>query len=211
MAINTEASVKSNSGFVNINKSDLIDFADKHIITESFIDNIINTRKFCDHGSSLDDAYELFEDFENEFPNALQDDSVLRDFLWFWLPFRIKYIANEMFSEFQYYRTIHREMIIDDYELNRIKSIQYNSVEVFELGVYWSTSPSTIAYNGDTTKNNYILISADLNIDAIDWFGTLESRIDYLNGDQEQEIKLNEYAQIDFLIKKIDYNTNKQS
>ena len=185
----------------SILKEDILEFANKQFLNDKFIDSIIKTKKFCSHGSSLDDCYELFEDFEDKYPNALKNDRVLKQFLYFWIPLRINYIANEIISELDYYKQLHRQVFINQETLDNIK--KKDTVSVDDIGVYWSSLPSTDSYNiiiDESNKDNiWVRFSINYDFNLINWKETLISRIDYLNGDQEQEFQLEKNNNIKIL------------
>lgn len=187
---------------------DIVDFGYDHFWTDEFIDNIVETGMFSSHGSSLSDAYELFEDFEKDFPNAAVDKEELRDFLNFWIPLRIDFIAKEIIEELKFYKELHRELFVELDSIPTFDIFENQDVPVSTLGVYWSTSPYTSAQHGDHTGKVALKVKTPYHSDVVDWFGTIESRIDYLHGDQEQEIKLLKDAIIKFKI--VSVNGKKQ-
>lgn len=183
-------------------KKFIIDLGISNFVNDQYIEKVIETRKFCDHGSTLDDCYELFEYFEDDFLNPLEDNSVLKDFLSFWLPLRIKYIANEIESELNYYNTLKRQMLVTPEEYKQFSLLANKNTSVSSLGVYWSSRDETYAQvlPDSENKTETILFSVNYDFDLIDWVGTIESRIDFLNGDIEQEFKLDPNKMVNFKI-----------
>lgn len=192
-----------------LTKEWLIEFGNKHFVNEKYINHIVDTGRFCSHGSYLDECDELFEVFEEKFPNALNDKEMMKALLRHWLPLRISYISGEIIDELNYRSNLYRVVYFDQ---DKIKTLNTeDDFRVDDVGIYWSSSEYTDAYHLDYKKTKeltHVQLVIDFDFNTIDWFETFVSRIDFLNGDQEQEFQLDNDSYIKFKEVIVDENGN---
>ncbi|CAH7266833.1 hypothetical protein VCHA53O466_320056 [Vibrio chagasii] len=182
----------------------LIRFGEKHFCNESFVDSIIADGTWNGHGSTIDEAYDLFYDYRDKYPKAEHCKIQLKALLMEWLPLRIKYIAHYIFDEIkQLGYTVYRALVVDEKEAEHLVNFAGKIATVGSLGAYWTTNKDTFAHgfkpNEHQTKS--ITLIAPLSLDSVNWFETLRSRIDYVNGDDEMEINLSKDAKIIYQVR----------
>ncbi|MCY9874051.1 hypothetical protein [Vibrio barjaei] len=184
----------------NITKQTLIEFGLTHFATASYIDKIIKEDKFCQHGSWLSDCDELFENFETKYPNASNCKKELKSLLTEWMPRRVNYIANEIIDELNHYKKLYRNLYLSKDKINSITNTK-ERVPVEMVGVYWSSRNDTYSFSPKqiTETDKDVLLTIELETITVDWYETFVSRIDFINGDQEQEFRLLEDASINLL------------
>ena len=165
------------------------------VVTPAYIDGILKTKRWSDHGGDLIHFIEeeLVEHEDYDHLQGLDIDSVtqhddFRAFLLYWLGLRYNYVLRDLERTITSEEiTIYRALYLTDDEFHQVKQGQKK-----EVGIYWGTE-AVQAWNVDpntvTDKKEY-LITATVNIQNINWHETLISRFDYSNGDEEQEINL---------------------
>lgn len=169
------------------------------IVTDEYITNLISTEKWVEHGSSMHEFIDDISEIDNFLPsnlNGMQSSEILQHedfkvFLGEWLPRRYNYIVNEIKDELK-----DRESLILSRCLYLSKKDQERilSGEIFYIGKYWGTG-HVEAWGATPEKNKLEThITAEVNPEDVDWMETLKSRMDYMNGDQEQEIQLKDNA-----------------
>lgn len=175
--------------------------------SENYINELIKSRKWSSHGAELFQHSEFLEEFEDLFPNADKDDAVLKSLLQYWIPIRLNYVIYQINDELSKSENLYRSMLVNDAQLNSITSRVADKCIVQDLGLYWSTSRNIYAYGAteeqSKEKNNDILMETSFNGDHINWIETIRSRIDYFNGDDEQEMQLKPESLISAKIIKI--------
>lgn len=174
-----------------ISQAEIIALAKTHFYHDSFFEIAIKTRQLCSHGSEFDDCFELFECFEEEFPDAQENNVSLLELLKFWLPLRFDYLSNEIINELNYSTDIYRQLILTPEQVLEFEAMEGKPMLVADLGIHWSTRNDTYAQKTSDVGTIPIRIKTTLTNDVVDWVATIESRMDYLHGDQEQEITLN--------------------
>ncbi|WP_318493435.1 hypothetical protein [Photobacterium leiognathi] len=174
-----------------ITKEKLVEFGLKHFATKEFVAKLVAENRFSEHGSMLTECDELFELYENEFPSALHDKEQTFDMLMNWIPYRIKYIVNDIISELAYFNSLYRCVYLPNDFLNNLRNNR-ESISTDDVGVFWSTRRDTQPFGAENIIPTDVLVKLmiELNQDSIDWYETLVSRIDYINGEQEQEFRL---------------------
>lgn len=181
----------------DITKEKLIEYGLKLFATKEYVEKLVAENRFSEHGSTLTECDELFEDYEDEFPSALHDKEQTFDMLMDWIPFRINYIVNDIVSELDYYNSLYRSIYLSNDALNNLRNNQ-DSITTDDVGVFWSTRKDTHAFGAENINPTDVLVKLmiELNQDSIDWYETLVSRIDYIHGEQEQEFRLCKTAAI---------------
>lgn len=144
-----------------------------YFLSDAFVDEIVSNGRWSHHGSYLDS-------FVDDFCDGDDDDEAVRAALIKWLPTRLDHIMNELSSSGP------------DTVINRIISVDLPTYEEiigmgeFRIGLYWGA--------GDFEPQNSNPINMDfvstLGGVTVDWHQTVLSRIDYDNGDHEQEFQL---------------------
>lgn len=165
------------------------------IVTEEYIDGLIITKKWVEHGSSIYDFIGDIIDIENFLPYSLQTTPMeeipnhkdFRVFLKEWLPKRYSYVTNEIKEELKDcdQLILHRCLYLSPADQSRILS-----GENFFIGKYWGTGHVEAWGIVPEKEKLETHITAIVNPQDVDWIETLKSRMDYMNGDQEQEIQL---------------------
>lgn len=181
---------------------ELVEIGTQHFVNDAYINSVLETNMWCSHGSTLDMADELFEDFNYPFPDVLEDKVMLKKFLREWLPRRIQYIANEIVYELSQSHNLYRAIVLKTAELENLIERLPTTVNTSEVGVFWSTKPSTETY-GDENKKNHktTVLKTTFSKESVDIVETFRSRIDYVNGDYEQEIQLLKMCNLNFVDK----------
>ena len=174
-----------------ITESALIKFGLDNFANETYIDKMISMDKFCSHGSYFSDCHELFEDFEDDYPDVLDNKETMKRFLTYWIPHRIRYLAKDIISELSHFKELYRASYLTEDHTRNIKE-NMDSVPIKNTGIYWSSRKDTYSFTPKTVSENDfdVLLSTDIVSEKIDWYETIVSRIDYINGDQEQEFCL---------------------
>lgn len=182
----------------------------KEVVTPEYIDQIILSGKWVEHGSTLEEFIEERVDEE-----ALVDvahlgwkdvliSSEFKEYLTNWLPHRYTYskelIVQELTPIKNNYKpsstkpafplTVDRTMLMTQ-ELRE----QLINGDNIDIGRFWGTQ-STDAWGVEMDDSLlHTTITATILPGDIDWIETMKSRIDYVNGDQEAEIQLRKSAQ----------------
>lgn len=184
----------------NISKEALIEFGLTHFAKESYIEKIIELDKFCQHGSWLSECDELFESFEDKYPNALDCKKERKSLLMEWMPFRIRHISNEIMDELNYFKKLYRGVYLSEDSINAIKNSK-GRVPVDMVGIYWSSRSDTYSFSPKeiAATDKDVLLTIELETSIVDWYETFVSRIDFINGDQEQEFRLLDESDINLL------------
>ena len=177
-----------------INQENLIEFGMQHFATETYANKLIQEDGFGKGGASLSQCSELFEAFDEQFPNALDDKEVLKAFFMHWLPLRVKYLAKEMIDELKHYKELHCAVTLHQKDIKALKTAVGSTLPTQTVSLFWSSRPDT--YDFRTNPNNVtddmdeITVTTSLNTKIIDWHSTFLNRMDYINGDNDQEFVL---------------------
>lgn len=171
-------------------------------LSDEYINNIIKTEKWVEHGSHLE--YFLMDMKEEEdFPlelSKLSDKEIIaheafKPYLTEWLNHRYNYVVEWL--EIDIERTGFPLLVNRSVFLTSESQQDIVDGKNKDLGRHWGLS-NTDTWGVDPDENNHLLetnIVASIAQSDIDWIETLKSRMDYLNGDQESEIYLHEKAQ----------------
>lgn len=175
----------------DITKEKLVEFGLKHFAKKEYVEKLVAENRFSEHGSTLTECDELFEDYKDKFPSALHDKVQTFDMLMDWIPFRIDYIVDDIINELNYYNSLYRSVYLSKDALNNLDKNQ-ESITTDDVGVFWSTRRDTLAFGIKNINTTDVLVKLmiELNQNTIDWYETLLSRIDYIHGEQEQEFRL---------------------
>lgn len=165
-----------------------------YFLSDEYIDNVIKTQMWSSHGTGIFDDTDYLYDFEDQFGDTENNKDELKAYLKHWLPFRLRYIFNELEHELKNNTIIYRSMYLkEDAKVEVLNKIKKETT-VESIGIYWSTTSNVSPFDCDmsTMKGGYeVLLSTPLIFESINWIETFRSRIDFINGDCEQEIQLN--------------------
>jgi hypothetical protein len=158
------------------------------IVTSEYIDCILTTKRWSVHGSDIDCFID--DELPEEMLGLSKDELVNLDcfvaFLKSWLESRYNYVVRDLLESINTETiTINRAVYLTDMEFAAIQS-----GEKGDIGYYWGLYDVS-AYDVDPNNVNgkkLYLCSAQVNITDVNWHETFISRMDYDNGDQEQEI-----------------------
>ena len=156
------------------------------IIDDNFIENLLKNGFNCGEKYGSDETifdmealYRLFED-----NNVKEEDQ--KTFLITWLPKRFNYVMNSLFP------SITKE---NDY-IHIYRKIFLNNDDIYDflhgdepLGDFWTSHNQYIEGWGDE-NNKHILIHGLIKKDDIDWKTSVIRNMNYLYGDDEQELTL---------------------
>jgi hypothetical protein len=175
----------------------------KDFITDKYIDDILNSQRWSNHGGDLSAFIEdhiHYDEFPEElktYAGKIQEDNILdticqndefRDYFKNWFHKRYDYVVNEILLEIDGFPlTVHREMYANKEEINDILS-----GEKKDYGVYWGTGNVSAWSANDTEGKESITLTAIIKDSDVNWKKTLISRFDYENGDAESEIQIKE-------------------
>ncbi|WP_210499494.1 hypothetical protein [Vibrio crassostreae] len=185
-----------------VNKENLVNFGLLHFATEEFVDRVIAKEHFCAHGSDMSEWDELYEAYEDKYPNASTNKGELRKLLMDWMPLRINYIVNDIVSELDYQKTLYRAVAFTSESLQSLKE-NGGELAVEQVGVYWShracTNRQRLLPKGKEEQYADVRLKIDFKKEIVDWYETFLSRMDFLHGDGEMEYQLRPDAKISIL------------
>lgn len=184
-------------------------------VTDELVDRILTSNQWIEHGSHLDDSWigDMAAAQKSFFPfevDTTRDDSLKQlkadpAFLpWFknYLLLRAQYIRDSFlgvhgFGALTGDTRIYRAMMVSKAWLNEVKQ---PSKGMLPLGIYWGIGEvHPWGYDGPHGNEktvvpiktpHEVMLSTTLKDVIINWEQTFYSRLDYDNGDQEQEIQL---------------------
>ncbi|MEP8041719.1 hypothetical protein ABJY94_18995 [Vibrio parahaemolyticus] len=169
----------------------LIKNAESYFLSDSYINQIILSKKWSEHGSNLDECEELFDNMGVDPDKTLKCSLELKSMLTKWIPLRLRYIASEMEYELNNSTTIYRAISVKPEKLKETVNKLNAAKTVSDFGCYWSSSEYVQPWGAKTNKRDKtIYIKMELPLEALDIIETLRSRIDFNNGDDEQEYNL---------------------
>lgn len=149
-----------------------IENAVQFILSDNYLDSIVATNKWCEHGSNI---IELFEDNDKlfEFSNTKMKKEILKKY--------IKEKLDEILINLEYEnpKFLYRALYLD----SKPKKEDF-------YGFFWSSREDTNpCYDIESQLDEYVLI-IEYDKHIVNWIETLKSRMDYLYGDREQEYYL---------------------
>ncbi|EGR2229581.1 hypothetical protein QX249_09930 [Vibrio parahaemolyticus] len=169
----------------------LIKNAEPYFLSDSYINQIVLSKKWSEHGSNLDECEELFDNMGVDPDKTLKCSLKLKSMLTKWIPLRLRYIASEMEYELNNSTTIYRAISVKPEKLTETVNKLNAAKTVSDFGCYWSSSEYVQPWGAKTNKGDKtIYIKMELPLEALDIIETLRSRIDFNNGDDEQEYNL---------------------
>lgn len=145
----------------------------QYFLSPEYIERVVATNRWSDHGSYLDS-------FIDEVCNGDDADETVRAALREWLPKRLEWIERDLF------------LMSPDTVINRVIGVtketfySISTSDHLSVGIFWG------AGDFEPQNSHPILIEfvSTLGGVTVDWRATLESRIDFDNGDHEQEFQL---------------------
>lgn len=139
-----------------------------YILSEEYLKEVLNTSKWCSHGSDIFEYFE-YEGLEFEFANSQERTQIVKAYI----KNRTKEIINEIEEEAPMflYRAIYCDQI-------KTKTDFY--------GYYWSAREDTCPYVEIQDEKEFLL-KIEFNENLIDWIETFKSRMDFLYGEREKE------------------------
>lgn len=187
-----------------------------HILTENtnksfvdrYFDDIMRYGEFSDHGSSLDEFLYDFDDDpwwdESKTHDDILNDETFRTKFREWLARRFKYayrlLKHEIKANGGFPLTVYRSLVVPkSYDPSKSGT-----------GVFWSLRPDTYPMQGKQANPDdvMVLLSTTISSRDVDWEGTMRSRMDYMHGDNESEIRLKPSAMIDVVMQTEGPNTH---
>lgn len=152
-------------------------------ITKRLYNHILNTGWIGSTmiGDFMDEYPEPWWDRELEFEELVRDEAFLRGFRK-WVEVRYQYVLKNLKRDAKSFPLqVYRGM-------NLPKG--FSAEPGAELGVYWSTNPHTEPHWDRGSNGNRVLMRGTVGKQDVDWFRTVLSRMDYLHGDDEEEITI---------------------
>lgn len=154
------------------------------IVTESYLDFIVKSGKWTDHGEYIDRYFE-----DNGIADLMDDTEALKEHLeMVYFPKRYKFVKTNLSTEL--------EMLSEKPAIYRAMKIPAKCWPDFKkhlgekpLGVYWSTSRPDF-HCGDQKRGVGIFVEAVFEPSQVNWIETIRSRMDYDLGDDEEEMQL---------------------
>lgn len=176
-------------------------------LSQEYIDKIIETGLWCDHGSYV---HRLIEDeLLESLPEHLQkmdpDDSLrhpdFRPILCNWLSARFNKCQKDIMEELKSNRdkdhlySITRTIMCKEELIHKIKT------EDFDIGRFWTVMKyyEFVDKEQDDKDLFEVTVEAKVALSDIDLMETMRSRMDYSNGDEEAEIYVKNGAQPIFM------------
>lgn len=165
----------------------------KTFVTGTLIDRIIETGKFTPHGG--ESLYDWFEECQgwNKFPATLKDiayDDAIRlpefkEILYYWMKeLRAPYVQADI-NQTKPTDFLYRAMFVSPEWITKLSTEN----ETIPLGVYWTTGEPA-CHGAKETTGVEIILTTTVGEVHINWPETMESRFDFDNGDEEQEINI---------------------
>jgi hypothetical protein len=178
-------------------------------ITDALVDRILTTKRWVDHGSWLDDGWieEMCSQGKDFFPFEVdwkQADCIdklkalpgFREWFKNYLFLRARYIRETFigqhgFTAVQGSTRLYRAIMVSKQWVNAVRQ---PSKGMLPLGIFWGVG-EVHAWGHDTNVVQIqapceVILSTTLANVMVDWEQTFYSRLDYDNGDMEQEIRL---------------------
>lgn len=146
------------------NLQNAIDF----ILSDDYLNEVLETLKWCSHGSNVFDYFE-YEELEYEFADSRERKRIIKNYI----NQRTKEIIKEFKAESPefLYRAIYCNQVESSFDF---------------YGHYWSAKEDTCPYVEIKNENEFLL-TISFNSLLIDWIETLKSRMDFLYGKKEKE------------------------
>jgi hypothetical protein len=170
----------------------------KSFVTDELINRIISTWKFVPH-SSEDSMYEWYEEAVREglFPEEFEDIDLeaasktaeFKEVFTNWLRNHRTGFVSSMMQGIGPDTRIYRSMYVPKVWIDGLGTKQPNPIN---LGIYWTNGrPHSYAVTMYSHENDVeIILSTSMDSVTVDWQHTFESRFDWINGDEEEEIQL---------------------
>ena len=158
------------------------------IVTKEYISKILATKRWSDHGGDIDCFLddELLDEMFGLSKDELVNLDCFIEFLQSWLELRYDYVVRDLKKVINTESIeIYRAVYLTDIEISQIQS-----GTKLDIGYYWGASDVeawNVDPNNDNGKKLYVF-TAQVSLMDINWYETFISRMDYDNGDQEQEI-----------------------
>lgn len=190
--------------------------SEKEFLTNDYISELLKTGKWSAHGAFLDlyvyDTYEYIikEKIPSEFDwlNILREDPFKKHFL-NWLPQRFRYAKEWLEKDLSKCKTddglylIKRKIFCDQDFLS--KCIKKDT----DIGRFWcSNYPEAYSVSEKEPELIDLIVDAKISLKDIDLIETMRSRMDYTNGDMENEIYVKKDAMPIFI--KLYYSIGKE-
>lgn len=174
-----------------------IDAFHKHL--DGYIEQVLESRCWSEHGSDIERFLVEYREENPELREA-SDRRVLRE----WLPNRLAFIARTLPADIA---RVEREGRL---KAERALVIEAESAEPWreslgahpDLGRYWSIGEFVEPHGVDPSAFRSpveVQVSAWIDPESVDWTETLRSRIDWENGDDENEITLRPGARVELI------------
>lgn len=142
------------------------------IATDAYVEELMDQNSWSRHGSPVDDF--LFD--------MDVDEGDERDFLKQWLPKRAREVDADL-MELTPLGEIHRTISVTQQWIDQLVTVDPVTVGVF-------FSEKTLDVQGGARGDIDITLTTTMAGCTVDWVETYRSRVDYQNGDYEQEIQL---------------------
>lgn len=165
---------------------------------------MFDTGMMVGHGSSMEDFIdeywgEPWWDVKASYKEILASKEFQKGFI-DWLYLRYNFVINEFDKDVEsaggWPLSLIRMMTVPD---NWIKNINPS----LSLGVFWAVYipnfKSYSAYGGDYSSGKEISLYAKVDPSAVDWYETMRSRMDFMNGDMEMEVHLKKGAAVELV------------
>lgn len=172
----------------------------QQFVTDSLADRILHTLQWVEHG---DDIYSWFEEMQEDGNIPFEEDS-LEDAIknpdfkqWFlnYLKLRAKYIRETLIGHHGFSALTGETIIYRALRVSKqwVGALSQPSKGMLPLGIYWGVGEVHSWGAANVTQIDApldIICSTKLKDVTVNWEQTFLSRLDYHNGDEEQEIQL---------------------
>jgi hypothetical protein len=177
----------------------------KQFVTPQLIDELLTTGVWSPHGSGVDDWWdEGSGDYNDSYDAALTNlplstamkcnEKAVRDILHRFLLARADWIHRNLTSgdhgiaPMTPESPLHRAIVVSDVW---IEAMQHPRRGALPLGIYWGLGAvEAWGAQGMEAGPHIIEVTTKVKYVSIDWYQTFRSRLDWMTGDDEQEIQL---------------------
>jgi len=109
-----------------------------------------------------------------------------------WVEARYRNIAASL-NRLTFPRTVYRSVVLTGDNT----SVDATNLDTTKLGVYWAVELSAAEPHwGDLSSGNEWTFSTTISADQVDWLGTMLARMNYVMGDDEEELRLKPGARL---------------